>query len=63
MIPPVKRPPRASVLHRWAGPALLALSLSGCVGPEAGSEAFVLGTIMFVGGALLGVVLIYSLNN
>jgi hypothetical protein len=51
------------VLHRWAAAALLALPAYGCVGPEAGSEAMILGTIMFVGGCLLGVALIYSLNN
>ncbi|HEY3227341.1 MAG TPA: hypothetical protein VGK61_10150 [Planctomycetota bacterium] len=59
----MKRTRRGSVLHRWAAAALLALPAYGCVGPEAGSEAMILGTIMFVGGCLLGVALIYSLNN
>lgn len=45
------------------GSAGLALSLAGCVGPEAGSEAWVWGTLMIVLGVALAVALVLSLND
>ncbi len=55
---------RAARRIRAAGPALLALA-SGCAhhAEEAGTSAYVLGSIFVLIGLIAGVALIFSLNE
>lgn len=44
-------------------PALFVIAAAGCAGPEAGSEVWVLGSIMILIGLAVAVALVFSLND
>ena len=57
-------PRRHPALVRAAGAlGLVLVTVGGCVGPERGSESFILGSIMALAGILLAVVMIYGLRG
>ena len=52
-------------MKRWKriGASAWLIAATGCAGPEAGTEAWVLGSIMILIGVAVAVALVLSLND